>query len=350
MVDAAVDWRTKLKIILALNPAISTSSLREGSPKEKPYFASCVGIILKKGEVRSATSGGEVSTSVREGEKSGHIPDQKELKDALVDQRGSGSNEVVVAMPEAAGIIISDDSDLHPSNNPINNLELARQVSELSFSLGRMPIYIRKSGDGSDGKFYKAVFDPDTGGLRAGQLVAAEEIANNRFVLSEDRKRGLQEEIFADCPFKLDLPEKYFIDEHRSGSKNYSAIVNDDIVYASRSFSPDFSARPTVEGHIEQVRAVTQSRKDFLLNSQNEGLDSLYIQQTNQLLKESAWYLYGFAEAAKAVGDLEGYNLANAAAVDIFPEDEYNKIIQERRGKNGRFKMTAEDLKTVHST
>jgi len=352
-----VDWKQKLNIVLGLSPELPTSSVRESKPSDGFYYN--MGVLLKGGSIRSASSG-DASTQVTGDKRTTNFSDgeltPEKINDAI--DHDSGNNEIVVAEPQIAGFFLdaAQHNDMTAAERAEFTLDLKAKAAEL-----QMPVYIRMP----DGKFYHAVSD-----FSLGEPISVEEILDNDFSLSDDQKRTAREEVFVDCPFKLDLPEQQMSDAWRDGQQ---ALQSDQqfrggtikigrlvrhlpmMVDLSTAVSgiEDYLATRELEYATSQTEFADQLAQGKETNTFGVSIEHLKEsgESSHQRMKQDfAFFLHGLAEATEKEGDSANAEKARAFAETLVPHEECTKVIARRLGPDGKFKITEADLKHVTSS
>ncbi len=196
---------------------------------------------------------------------------------------------------------------------------------------------------------------------------------NNGFGLKDEQKESARKEIFENCPFRLDMPERYGIDGLTEGKSHYIEGLDqekvEDFFYrmSNRWLGWVKETRITdnksyldglaevVSGVQERIENFSRERMPQLEAWIKEGKitpDSIDFEkgQNESKRMEVAFYIYGYGEAAREAGDMETYSRAMEIAGKLVPPEQYQDIVKRRLGPDGKFKITEEDLKHIRST
>lgn len=354
-----VDWKQKLNIVLGLSPELPTSSVREGKPKEDLYYG--MGVLLKGGSIRSAAARDD-GTMVGGGKRVGNNKDRLSVEkiDRVIDH-DSDYNEIVVAEPQIAGFFIDRNrhSDMSAAERAEFTADLKAKAEEL-----QMPIYLRME----DGKFYHAVHETRYHyGQRfteffPGEPISVEQILDNDFQVSDEQKRVAREAIFEDCPFKLDLPERYAVEAWKYAQGAYDALQK--TIAAGRpasSYSEEggiiwlkygncTTSLPVTDeaSYLTGMQEIIERDKQELLElAEGEPRYKSIKSDIEGRLPKKVFHLLGFGESARVAGDTEVYEQARSLAAKYLPLDKCEEVLGRRLGPDGKFKITEADLKHI---
>jgi len=120
----------------------------------------------------------------------------------------------------------------------------------------------------------------------------------------------------------------------RVGSINFGASGGDNIEV------PISDANIYVEGVRKRIEYVRRSLAEYEAKGEVRG--ALFM---GEWLKKLGYHLYGFAQQARKMGDIETELDAEQLAVEIMPLTQYAEVISRRIDEQGRFRITREDLK-----
>jgi len=211
--DGDVDKETQLKILLALQPTISTSTIRKGQSEYNTAGLSDtnVGVILTRGKVVSASPEDSRSKptglKTRSGEaiSDNNIPlESAEAVDGAIENAGavnnlSKYNEVVVENPDVGGIILALKGKKLESFNPVF-------FDKVTFS-GKLPLYVMDGGVLHKANIDKTGEKPQ---IILGEEIKPEDTLGDAPEISPEDREALAVELFENSPFKTkseDLPE-----------------------------------------------------------------------------------------------------------------------------------------------
>lgn len=116
MLNQTVDWRTKLDIVMALQPTLSTSTIASGDTAIDNRMCGRAGVVLSHGEIIRASRMDK--GTLAEGLRSRMMPADKgtqAIEEAIRGERigygtRTGYNELVVQRPQIAGLYLCLDS------------------------------------------------------------------------------------------------------------------------------------------------------------------------------------------------------------------------------------------------
>ena len=235
-----ISWQEKLKILLAFEPTISTSTI---SPEQQATWRN-MGVLLSGGrvEVASPQDAGTKAKGLKEREvRQGHFSTtdingqkktiEKQLQDAT-SHRG-GYNEVVVGNPEIAGFFVKVNEDnslteLGDANAYVSPEDIFKTVRDM-----HLPLFVIKGGE-----VYRANPDEaekvlDTTYIRdksyktimkLGEKVPPAELSNLPTALNKEQQDQLVTEILDDSPFKLSMAEAHCTDAMSAGRETYVGV------------------------------------------------------------------------------------------------------------------------------
>ena len=401
----ATNWKTKLKILLALKPTISTSTIKEGDTDRNMWARN--GVILNGGRVSSASrgDGGTIAQGLRKRQNFEPKENIKRLIDTAVEDRPT-YNELVVDNPQAVGLYYEEEG-----KNRVATASRA-DMEDVARELG-MPLYIIRKG-----KLFRST--PDTEGAPSNEdAVAIQEILDSPAGISEERQSRLLGEIMDDSPFHIKSPEMQYVESRATGKAQYittnwqnnpslfktqkkdiqteheqidpkmdtsvDVISNINGAYTKKIYfekdgvlwESSISKRTTTgAGKLYQsYREIRDYPSEFIwagdqsvklgrkiitsedyLDGMKEKIVSLKDEASRDEHPESgrgyyekylnalSFHLRGYAEEAAAHGDTEVARLAEALAVQSISKEAYEEILYRRVGPNGEFRITQEDI------
>ena len=233
-----ITWQEKLKIILAFEPTISTSTI---SPEQQATWRN-MGVILSGGRVEAASSGdagtqakGLKNREVRKSNPEIYDPTgqrrsiETQLQNAT-SKRGA-YNEIVVGNPEVAGFFIKIQEDgsieeLGDMDGFVSPNEVFKTVQEMN-----LPLFVIKGGEvyrSSPDMAEKVLSDPVRGTyktiMKFGEKIPPMELAKLPGVLDKEKQSELAMEIMNDSPFKLQMEEAHYTDQMNGGRETYIGV------------------------------------------------------------------------------------------------------------------------------
>jgi len=231
--DGDVDKETQLKILLALQPTISTSTIRKGQSEYNTVGTSevNVGVILTRGRVVSASP--EDSRSKPDGLKNrvGEAVsgvnavdlESKEAIDFAIQDAGvpdpdnkntakyhSVYNEIVVESPEVGGILLALKGRKLESFNPAF-------FDKVTFS-GKLPLYVM---DGET--LYKTSIDKtgEKAQIILGEIIKPEDTLVDAPEILKEERDALAAELFENSPFKTESDDLTKVIGYGMGERTY---------------------------------------------------------------------------------------------------------------------------------
>jgi len=187
-----VSQDVRIKIAMALEPSLSTSSFRNDGAKQRLW--SDIGLLLREGHIDAADSS-DMHTEVK------GINDRDNLKitttsdiDRIMMQKRKTwdgmywYNEIVVRNPKYAGLCVS-------------SLEINKDLAKLSEELD-IPIFFH---DGK-GRVFETALQSETNKfiLIQGREVTPSDIANSKYDISQEKRKSLIQEVVKEDIFHID--------------------------------------------------------------------------------------------------------------------------------------------------
>lgn len=381
-----VDWSTQLKILLALEPTLSTSTVKAGATERN--FWTNMGVILNRGSVLGGGAGdiGSTGKGLRKREFGGGcIPWAKQdiegISRAITATTRDDYNELVVESPRIAGFFMLTDEVGFPFAR-VHREPPAEEIFQKLETL-RMPIFAI-----TEGKIYRTNgFDSKSGRvLKEKEPVTLEEILQQPFELSPAQKEEIKEELLLDSPFISESPENGYINLRMHGQTMYIELNVETILSRAQQEGEIEIARTASEaarvryviwdgvlfregerkhekhsGYQDQIRKRAhvspfalekgdplekeriKNNEEYLLVMERV-LSKLRKEGRPETLNRSAFHLYGFAEEARRFGDNETAQRAETLANQVLSKEEYSDVVARRLDAQGRFRITREEL------
>lgn len=377
---SSINWKTKLDILLGLEPTISTSAIDNKATTKKIW--SPYGVLLKGGEIEAAFSedAGTIAKSLTE--RKSHISGKENLPEKINNVIKTISpdtyNEFVINNPKIAGFYYSLDPNPRPVAEIPSIEEIQKEIAKYN-----LPLYLIKNGKASD---------------LSGNPISYQEIVENDFKLDQTNKNMIIKEISEDCPFRIETDDIKYIDAYSSGEQMYLDLFTKNIdLSKDKSIATFYSIRKKIEYSIKDGELLrnTTNTKEGSINNKNlrEGydfdIDSLkrgwikvlsdgyveikkpitnsreyikemrrYINELKQekinsrdqekfrkfMLNAIAYNLYGFAKQAENKQDIEIAKEAKKLASELLNEEKVNETIAKRLGPNGELKINIKEL------
>lgn len=390
-----VGWDMKVKILMALEPTISVSTLRTG----ETGLVSSVGVVLSGGHVESAhiqDAGTVVENFGRRratNQIQNEIPIAEQIEKVVQTRRPGVYNELVVKDPKVGGLFVSWDL--------LREREDSDKTIAAAKALG-LPLFVIKGGNAFEAN------EPYPGRLELGRQAVPAELVEKSNKMTPAKRELYSEEILENNPFRIRTPELSYIDERASGKELYiglfgevkqneiAGILLEEGVpkeikgiaqiqgigrrhtytvqagklfrstqlegqmsisnYVRKPDDPYLLNRPVImqvtEAYNEMpIRSVDQyllEMSDAMTHVRQQLRDGRDILEENSrdpkvLLNSLAFHAYGFGEQAKEWGDSETYEKAFALAATVLSKEAYQEILDRRVSKTGTFKATKAD-------
>lgn len=225
-----VDWKLKFKILFALNPEISTSTIQRGQGVDRLW--SHVGVILNGGRVLQA-GGGDIGSVVEKGKRVSEVKKgqlQKLQMSGEIAEAIKGfdvqHNELAVEKPVIAGVYVCLDNvfgfGLHqpPLPGMPSAKDLQEQVAGIARELG-IPLYALIRGE-----VHEAIFDEEKKCIvpKNNVVQTPRDLRESKFVLKEERRKEILQGILEDAPFRITSPEVGYLHSRTFGREAYVAM------------------------------------------------------------------------------------------------------------------------------
>ncbi len=218
MADGRITLETKLRILIGLQPTISTSTMKEGEDGSRIMHQ--VGVILNGGMVESAHSfdSGTVPTSVKGrsrrfdqlSEQQAFLREPKSILAEAINQKSGPWNELVVAEPEPAALYFT--YELYEEGGYRKKIQGLQELAQKY----NFPLYCLKNGKAYEFTLeLRHMWDKYSGPYKFYQLdttreVNISEIIQAKRIVEEKEKKDLLDDVLRELPFN---PEKIGITE-----------------------------------------------------------------------------------------------------------------------------------------
>ena len=143
-----MDLRTKMEIVLALNPDVCASSINAGDSAGKLYGGDNIGFILKGGSVMSA-NGVDAGSSAEARPQDDDESIEQNIHSVITENNSKSHNEYSIRNPEVAGCFIEYSAWKGSTS----------RVLEITNDL-KMPLYYMHNGE-----IYNTLYNNETGEL-----------------------------------------------------------------------------------------------------------------------------------------------------------------------------------------
>lgn len=229
LIKEGTPWATKLKILLAFEPTISTSTVQAGDNATNIWAR--VGVVLGGGEVQSAHEG-DAGTRAEGLTKRENMYQKQASEQAIEDAvtrstSRTGYNELVVANPSIAGLFICVDNPkdtLHKQDSlPLEEMQKAAMGVGLPlYAMHKGEIFeIDDTASSADGMSQRETVSFGSDTISLGRKIKPQELGQHNQVLDNFRREQLQHEILAESPFEIKKPEKNYIESKNNGAEAY---------------------------------------------------------------------------------------------------------------------------------
>ncbi|OIO47516.1 MAG: hypothetical protein AUJ33_01585 [Parcubacteria group bacterium CG1_02_40_25] len=277
LLNLDVDWQTKLKIALVLEPSLAASTIKEGDSNRNMWAR--MGSIIRGGKVTKAYPQdlGTVATTIKKRYESGVLMPEKvsgQIEEAITERADGGYNELNIDECQTAGFYFCLDRTENLIKNDLVDLDEIYQTCQ---ELG-LPFYVIKNG-----LLYESLYDPDLKkveiqreqeirgqliGVRVsqeqamreklkkeleesyeeyvdsilGKKIMPQEIRKSQFQLDDEQKNIIKQKLFIDPPFRCTFPEAECINSKFSGEGTYveiNALIKKDD-FLGQEVDPNF--------------------------------------------------------------------------------------------------------------
>ena len=235
--DGRVDFEAKLRILLALSPDISTSTVKKGDGRNRIWDES--GVVLCGGEVKYA-SGGDAGTVATpgSGQRSnvdrGGYRDIHQEPEAVISQainNRQNYNEFVVRPPDKNEPFVGGLYFFRDEKDRIVDKKYYDSLIEIGKRYD-LPVYCLFDGELHNFSFERRMvhdrvssyYDREYDFLLVGEKVDVKKMADAVKPLSESKKKKIFEGLFKDQPFdpdKLGLQEAVWMNESELGKHDF---------------------------------------------------------------------------------------------------------------------------------
>ncbi len=218
LLNRNVDWKTKLKIVLALEPTLSASTISEGDSFRNMWAR--MGVVLNGGLIEKAMpldSGTKAESLRKRTIGKLKMPDKvsEQIKEAIGLRGKESYNELVVQNPQVAGLYISVDETGNTIRRDVVDLKEIAQAAE-DFGL---PIFLIEGG-----VLKEANYNLDLDEMVSLKRIDPKELLKKKIKITPEQKESLKENLFIDPPFKLEFFDAQLFDARFHGSQTYIEI------------------------------------------------------------------------------------------------------------------------------
>jgi hypothetical protein len=347
----------KLKILLAFEPTISTSTISAGDSNRNMW--SRVGVLLAGGRVLEAMEGdaGTVARGLKQRENHQSTPDTEiaaRIKSSIEKRAawGTSYNELVVESPAVAGIYICIDADSTRIEYEPFRVERLLTISQET----GLPLYAIEGGrvyemtyeidpestkDRRDPSFGYVIKASPRHKIVLGKAITPAAVTEKAFSLTDGHRATIENEILEHSPFRLFGPEAERVQQRASGQEMYIDLFADRVRRVTTKEIVTYDGEP-VDGLRpgEPVELITEMRHPNgswlkVLRSAGTVFEQRYQaplsitrkgeQQTRPLLPrdERSWVSQSNYYIHLSGG---GYDLGRPAQQETFLEDVFRQV------------------------
>ncbi len=212
-----VSWEEKLQILLAFDPMVSASTIKEGDTVLNMW--SPMGVVLKGGHILSANpiDGGTVAESIG-ARANARVYDKNisvSIGRAIRERKRDFYNELTVSSPEVAGIYVTHQRRVGPvsikKTPPID-----RDIRKVAEKFG-ITVFVLENGN-----LYRSHFDENRGLFVAeGEPLSKEQIIQQSFSMDSQKRQALKQDLVGHYPFRIQPKEFSFFQGWRLGREVY---------------------------------------------------------------------------------------------------------------------------------
>lgn len=231
LLETGSTWQDKLKILLALEPVIATSTVHAGDDGNINLWCK-MGVILSGGRVQSASADdiGSLAKGIKERDDHGKmiVGLEKGVQEQItkaISERGNGYNEVIVQDPKFAGFFFCVDPSKNPYEGQTSKRADISEITEITAKYG-IPLYMMEGG-----KLYRAIIN-EQGGVVQGEEVDIQSLMAQQYDIDGNREQ-LIEDILDGAPIKKERvaeQEAAMINSHFGGREYYVTLLGKTII------------------------------------------------------------------------------------------------------------------------
>ncbi|MBM4177544.1 hypothetical protein FJ208_01970 [Candidatus Gribaldobacteria bacterium] len=217
LLHSTTDWQIKLKILLVLEPSLSSSTIQNGDSYKNMW--SRMGVILNGGMISLAmpNDSGTVAKSFKK-RIMGPIKKPEKISNQIreaIEERGKHNyNELSIDDPKVAGFYICLDKFPGIRQDLVPIEEIIQEISKYG-----LPLYVIQ-----DGAINEAEYNKESGTIISKKKITLKEIAKKQFNFSSTQREKIKEELFVDPPFKLSFVEAKYAESRFYGGAAYIEI------------------------------------------------------------------------------------------------------------------------------
>jgi hypothetical protein len=375
--------KTKLELIIGLEPTLSCSTIRKGDTATRMAGRDKVGVILGRGRVlygkeADAYTVAENSPFIRRSKdaskefnplRSDIQQNPKEsIKRAIEhkDEYGrdmEGYNEFVVENPEVAGLFFDYETyqDMHRNETTRAKIEELQKLAQ-EFDV---PLYTWK--DGKMQVFEGLTFTAEIG---VGQEITFSDLEKRMPQLSPEDKKHYLENVVAENPFKINTEAQRMYSSYVDGEMAYQILIEKDAKKAgmvrnfrtnyalvSRKFNEEENrvevSVNSLETYLQEVTKIIDKHEKDAKEAEEKltkpGLEYRLIRKVIEDQKdakddaESVYaQVYAIGEAARGNGDIQTFEAVQKWLIKRGALERMQKFVADRIDGNGQLKFIFE--------
>jgi hypothetical protein len=228
-----IDWETKLKIVLALQPTISTSTIMKGDGNDS--YWSWIGVVINGGNVMSATASSQANQArgISDRKTGSENLDNLEKKaeqsigEAIFNRPTRLLNELTVGKPEVAGFYLSIEAYESAKTKYASDRTGATPLEDIDRVCRELdlPLYLFKSGE-----LFEARYDEASQSIVpvSSSPIQARDLLDKPVAISALKKEAMLEDLLYASPFNTGPAEMRMITARNHGRCDYFAWADRD--------------------------------------------------------------------------------------------------------------------------
>jgi len=204
-------WEDKVKIILSLEPALATSTIKKGASGNEFWTGKGAGVILNRGLIREAHNydAGSEARGLKERISGKNFSDlnnfkslnaAEEIRSAI--ERKLRYNELLVEEPKIAGIFLNlmEEEDALLNRTKEEKMPEMKQVYLLAQETGLSVYSFIK------GRFYETIYDEQKNKFKPdfNKELTPEDAVEKTVEIPKEKKQEIKDKVLAEMPFRFE--------------------------------------------------------------------------------------------------------------------------------------------------